>query len=155
VRTVSPARSATWWSTRTGRSARAANGAAGSGSRPEGGSAGWASGDADAVHGEHVTTAAAEGDAEAQTVLVELAWWVALGLANLANIFDPQAFVLGGGLIKAGEPLLSPVRTAFAGLLASSAHRPPIAIVPATLGEHAGAIGAACLFDLVRNGETA
>ncbi len=114
-----------------------------------------AGGDAAQVHGEHVTAAAAEGDAEAQAVLVELAWWVALGLANLANAFDPHAFVLGGGLIEAGELLLGPVRTAFAGLLASSVHRPPIAVVPATLGEHAGAIGAACLFDIVREGETA
>ena len=109
-----------------------------------------AGGDPALIHGEHITVAAAEGDAEAQAVFVELARWVALGLVNLANAFDPRAFVLGGGLIEAGELLLGPVRTAFAGLLSSAAHRPPIDIVAATLGEHAGAIGAACLFDIVR-----
>ncbi len=109
-----------------------------------------AGGDPAQVHGEHVTIAAAEGDAEAQAVLVELGRWIALGLVNLANAFDPEAFVLGGGLVEAGELLLGPVRTAFAGLLSSGSHRPPIAIVPATLGEHAGAIGAASLFDTVR-----
>jgi glucokinase len=102
-----------------------------------------AGGEPHMVRGEHVTVAAADGDAEARAVLAELGWWVALGLANLANVFDPQAFVLGGGLVEAGDLLLGPVRTAFAGLLTGAAHRPPVDVIPATLGEHAGAIGAA------------
>ena len=109
-----------------------------------------AGGEPAAVRGEHVTAAAATGDAEAQAVLVDFAWWVALGLANLANVLDPEAFVLGGGLIEVGELLLAPVRTAFAELLTGAAYRPEVAIVAATLGEHAGAIGAGCLFDVVR-----
>jgi glucokinase len=109
-----------------------------------------AGGDPALVRGEHVTAAAAEGDAEAQAVLAQLGWWVALGLANLTNVLDPQAFVLGGGLIEAGELLLGPVRAAFDSLLTGGAHRPRVDIVAATLGEHAGAIGAACLFDIVR-----
>ena len=109
-----------------------------------------AGGDAERVRGEHVTVAAAEGDAGARAVLAELGWWVALGLANLANVFDPDAFVLGGGLVEAGELLLGPVRAAFSELLTGASYRPEVAIVPATLGEHAGAIGAACLFDDVR-----
>ena len=109
-----------------------------------------AGGDPALVRGEHVTAAAAEGDLEAHAVLGELGWWVALGLANLANVFDPQAFVLGGGLVEAGDLLLGPVRTAFGQLLTGASHRSAIAVVPATLGEHAGAIGAACLFDIGR-----
>jgi glucokinase len=107
-----------------------------------------AGGDPASVRGEHVTAAAAEGDAEAAAVVVRFGWWVALGLANLANVFDPQAFVLGGGLVEVGELLLAPVRTAFAQLVTGGAHRPRVDIVPATLGEHAGAIGAASLFDI-------
>ncbi len=109
-----------------------------------------AGGDADDVRGEHVTTAAAEGDPHALGVMARFAWWVALGLANLANVFDPRAFVLGGGLAEVGDLLLAPVRAAFAALLTGGAYRPDVAIVPAALGEHAGAIGAACLFDVVR-----
>lgn len=108
-----------------------------------------AGGDATLVHGEHVTVAAAEGDAQALAVLAELGQWVALGLVNLTNAFDPQAFVLGGGLIEAGELLLGPVRAAFVTLLAGAGHRPAVDIVAATLGEHAGAIGAASLFDAI------
>lgn len=109
-----------------------------------------AGGDPALVRGEHVTAAAAEGDAGAGAVLADFGWWVALGLANLANIFDPEAFVLGGGLVEAGDLLLQPVRAAFAELLAGASHRPPVDIVAASLGERAGAIGAACLFDDVR-----
>ena len=109
-----------------------------------------AGGDPALVRGEHVTAAAAEGDVEARAILADLGWWVALGLANLANAFDPRAFVLGGGLIEAGDLLLGPVRTAFWELLTGASHRPAIAVVAATLGEHAGAIGAACLFDIGR-----
>ncbi len=102
-----------------------------------------AGGDPDAVRGEHVTRAVAAGDAEAAELLGRFAWWVALGLANLANIFDPEAFVLGGGLVRAGEALLAPTRTSLRDLLPEQ--RPDVAVLPATLGERAGAVGAACL----------
>ena len=104
-----------------------------------------AGGDPESVRGEHVTRAAAEGDAQAQAVMERFAWWVALGLANLANVFDPSRFVLGGGLIEAGALLIEPVSRQFLELVEAAAHRPPIEIVPATLGERAGAIGAADL----------
>ena len=104
-----------------------------------------AGGDAEAVRGEHVTQAAAEGDVAAHDVMAHFGWWVALGLANLANAFDPECFVLGGGLVEAGAILLEPVRAAFIELVEGAEHRPRVDIVPATLGEHAGAIGAALL----------
>jgi glucokinase len=102
-------------------------------------------GDPEAVRGEHVTAAAAEGDPEATAIMADFGWWVALGLANLANAFDPQLFVLGGGLVEAGKVLMEPVRNAFAQLVEGAQHRPRIEIVAAELGEHAGAIGAALL----------
>jgi glucokinase len=104
-----------------------------------------AGGDPELVKGEHVTAAAAEGDESARRVMADFGWWVALGLANLANAFDPELFVLGGGLVEAGDVLLDPVRSAFADLLEGADHRPPVGIVAATLGERAGAIGAALL----------
>jgi glucokinase len=95
--------------------------------------------------GEAVTAAALRGDADAAKVMAEFAWWVALGLVNLAYVLDPSTFVLGGGLIEAGDVLLEPARQAFTTLLAGSAHRPPVSLVPAALGPRAGAIGAALL----------
>ncbi|GAC1314864.1 MAG: ROK family glucokinase [Acidimicrobiales bacterium] len=102
-----------------------------------------AGGDPEAVRGEHVTVAAAEGDHEAMAVMGRFAWWLALGLANLANALDPELIVLGGGMIEAGSVLLDPAREAFARLLEGAAHRPRISIVAAELGERAGAVGAA------------
>ncbi len=104
-----------------------------------------AGGDAESVRGEHVTAAAAEGDAEALEVLADFAWWVALGLANLVNLLDPELVVVGGGLADAGDLLLAPVRNAFGRLVMGGSHRPAVRIVGAELGEEAGAIGAALL----------
>lgn len=102
-----------------------------------------AGGDPEAVRGEHVTEAAASGDGEARSVLEELGRWLALGLANLANILDTETFVVGGGLVDAIRIVLDSVRTAFDGMMEDRHQRPEINIVLASLGDRAGAVGAA------------
>jgi glucokinase len=104
-----------------------------------------AGGDPDDVRGEHVVLAAGEGDPDAAAILEEFAWWLALGLGNLANILDPEIIVIGGGLVRAADALFGPVRVAFAEHLEAAHMRPPIEIVPAVLGDRGGAIGAAAL----------
>ena len=104
-----------------------------------------ASHDPMAVRGEHVTLAASEGDPGALAVVDRFAWWIALGLANLANVFDPDCIVLGGGLAGSGGLFLEPVRDAFAQLVEAVGYRPPIRIVLAQMGERSGAVGAAML----------
>lgn len=100
-----------------------------------------AGGDPEAVRGEHVTRAAGEGDPDAMEIMGRFAWWLALGLANLANVFDPEVIVLGGGLVEAGDVLLAPVRSAFAELVEAGEER-GVRIEAAVLGERAGAVGA-------------
>jgi glucokinase len=104
-----------------------------------------AGGDPENVRGEHVTAAAASGDPEALEIVRRFGWWVALGLANLANLFDPELIVVGGGLIGAGEVLLGPIRTAFEDLVEGGGLRPTPPIVAARLGPRAGAVGAGLL----------
>jgi glucokinase len=104
-----------------------------------------AGGDVEAVRGEHVATAALEGDEEALAVFRDFGWWAALGIANLVDILDPEIFVVGGGLVSVGDLIMEPIRSAFAGLVLAGDHRPAVPIVPATLGEDAGAIGAGLL----------
>jgi glucokinase len=104
-----------------------------------------AGGDPEAVRGEHVSQALGEGDEEARAIMAQFAWWLALGLVNLVNIFDPDALVIGGGLIAAGDALFDPARLAFAELLTARSVRPAVPLVPAALGTDAGAIGAAFL----------
>ena len=102
-----------------------------------------AGGDPEAVRGEHVTAAAAEGDRSAQEIMDRFAWWVALGLSNLANILDPELIVIGGGLITSSDVLMTPIRRGFAELVEAPEARTRLRIVPAALGAAAGAIGAA------------
>ena len=104
-----------------------------------------AGGDVEEVRGEHVTAAAAEGDHDAAAVLATFADWFALGLANLVALVDVGTCVIGGGLVEAGDTLLEPVRGAVAASLLGGLHRPPVTILAAALGEHAGAVGAAHL----------
>jgi len=104
-----------------------------------------AGGDPDAVRGEQVTAAARAGDPAAVQILDELAGWMALGLANLTNLLDPAVIVVGGGLVEAADLLLPKLREDFTSMVMGGVRRPPVTIVPAALGERAGAIGAAVL----------
>jgi glucokinase len=104
-----------------------------------------AGGDLDQVGGEEVAIAAAAGDEEARALLGAYADNVALGLANLANILDPELIVISGGLVELGALLFDPLGVAFHDRLEATEHRPSVPIVPAALGERAGAVGAAVL----------
>ncbi|MGH9250442.1 MAG: ROK family protein, partial [Acidimicrobiales bacterium] len=104
-----------------------------------------AGGVADNVRGEHVTQAAREGDEDALEVMQEFAGWVGLGLGNLVTLLDCSLVVIGGGLVEAGEVLLAPVRTAYLRQVMAPEERQDVRIVPAELGERAGATGAALL----------
>ncbi|HTW06219.1 MAG TPA: ROK family protein [Acidimicrobiales bacterium] len=103
-----------------------------------------AGGDPEAVRGEHVTAAALAGDRGARAVMENFAWWLALGLANLANALDPAAIVLGGGLMQAGDVVMAPLKRAFAEL-AEAADARGVELRAAALREQSGAIGAAML----------
>lgn len=104
-----------------------------------------AGGDPDDVRGEHVQAAARECDPDALAIVDEFARWVAVGLANLTNALDPQAFVLGGGLAEGADLYLGPIRSWYSRLLYADTLRPMPGIRFAALGERAGAVGAAFL----------
>ncbi|MPY92755.1 MAG: ROK family protein [Acidimicrobiia bacterium] len=97
------------------------------------------------VRGEHVTDAAAAGDATALAVLEDFAGWVALGLSNLVNLLDPEVVVLGGTMIEVGEVLMRPVRAAFRAVALGSVERGGPPIEAAAFGARAAATGAALL----------
>ena len=102
-----------------------------------------AGGDPESVRGEDVSAAAASGDPAAQQVIREVGWWIGFGLANLAAVLDPGCFVLGGGVIQAGDLLIESARTTFAELVEGGDRRPGILIAAAAFGERAGAVGGA------------
>ncbi|NHN55941.1 ROK family glucokinase [Calidifontibacter sp. DB0510] len=102
--------------------------------------------------GPMITEAAQAGDPTAAELLAEIGTWLGTGLANLANAFDPGAFVIGGGVSAAGPMLLSPARDSFRRHLSGRGYRPEARIAHATLGNEAGLVGAA---DLAREGSDA
>ena len=104
-----------------------------------------AGGDPQAVRGEHVQSAAREGDPEALVVVDEFCRWVALGLSNLTNAFDPEMFVLGGGLADGADLYLDPINRWFRELLYQSHLRPLPRVEFACWGPEAGAVGATLL----------
>ncbi len=107
-----------------------------------------AGGDPDAVRGEHVQQAALAGDVEALEVIHAFGRWVALGLVNLTNVLDPGLFVLGGGLAGSGDLYLGAIREHFTELLYAPTLRPHPRLAFASLGERAGAYGAALLAEV-------
>jgi glucokinase len=104
-----------------------------------------AGGDVAAVAGPHVSAAGHAGDTEALALIDAYAFNVAIGLVGLANIFDPGVIAIAGGLVNDGELFLGPIRRHFLGHVEGATYRPTPEIVPATLGERAGVIGAAIL----------
>ena len=108
----------------------------------------FAGGDPEGISGGMVTRAAAEGDPAARELLAGVGRWLGEGIADLANLLDPAAVVVGGGVCEAGDLLLEPARAAYLALLSGAAHRPKLRIVAAELGNGAGLIGAA---DLARH----
>ncbi len=64
---------------------------------------------------------------------------------GLANIFDPGVIAIAGGIVNDGDLYLEPIRRHFLGHIEGASYRPLPAIVPATLGERAGVIGAGIL----------
>lgn len=107
-----------------------------------------AAGGATDVRGEHVESAARAGDVEALGVIDEFCRWVAMGLANLANVLDPELFVIGGGLASTGDTYLPSIRKWFGLMLYAPELRPHPTIELARHRDLAGAIGAAYLADV-------
>ncbi|WP_430869068.1 ROK family glucokinase [Demequina aurantiaca] len=104
-----------------------------------------AGGNAADIAGPHVTTAALGGDELGIELLAELGSWIGQGAASLAAILDPEMFVVGGGVIAAGDLMLEPARAAFGEHLPASGHRPFAKIVAADMANDAGIVGAAAL----------
>ena len=106
----------------------------------------------EAVDGKAVTEAALAGDETAVGVFELIGGRLGVACASLANIFEPEAIVVGGGVIAAGELLLEPARRE----LRQRALTPmnETSILEATLGNDAGMIGAAAMarLELERSG---
>jgi len=80
----------------------------------------------------------------------EVGYWISIALTNVMVMLAPDAIIIGGGVAQSGDILLNEIRTQMA-LQSKIYPESAINIIPATLGFHAGAIGAA-LFGATKTG---
>jgi len=97
------------------------------------------------VKGSAITEAAREGDELALAVFETTGDYIGAGIASLAVILDPEAVVIGGGVIDAGEILLNPIRTSMDKYMPFAGKHPHPQIIGAQLGNEAGLVGVADL----------
>lgn len=95
------------------------------------------------LDGRLVTGLARDGDPESVAVLETIGRRLGVAMSGLANVFDPDAIVLGGGVMAAGELLLGPARDELRARALPPQNATPVHA--AALGGDAGMIGAAIL----------
>ena len=86
--------------------------------------------------------AAKRGDADALAAFEQYTDALSSQIASIANLLDPERIALGGGLSQAGDVLYAPLRMK---VKEKSFFRYAYPIVPASMGNDAGIVGAALL----------
>ena len=90
-------------------------------------------------------TAMKFGDALGQKIVNEYCEYLALGIVNIVNIFQPEIICIGGGVCNEGDSLLNPIRKAIENERYSKYAKIQTKLCSASLGNDAGIIGAALL----------
>jgi len=102
-------------------------------------------GDLSRINAKVPFDAARQGDRIGLQIVEEYIKYLAEGLANLVNIFQPEIIAIGGGISKEGEYLLAPLRKLVSEKVYTVEGVPQTRIVAAQLGNDAGIVGAAML----------
>lgn len=95
------------------------------------------------ISAKSVFDAVKEGDAVAIEIATEFGEYLGKGLAAVAGVVNPEVFVIGGGVSKAGEVLFDYIRPAYRKYAFHACK--DAEFVLATLGNDAGIYGAAAL----------
>jgi len=103
-----------------------------------------AGGEDSGVDAEAVSAAAAAGDPEAVFIIAAAARFLGIGLANVVNLLNPAMVILGGGAMKIGSLLFEGARSEMQKRALAAAYD-RVKLVPAQLGDRAGAMGAVAL----------
>ncbi len=101
----------------------------------------------DQVDGRTAFDAMRAGDAVGRKVVERYIQYIACGLINVINIFQPEVLCIGGGICKEGDTLLKPLEAHISRERYSKFSTHQTRLCVATLGNDAGIIGAANLRD--------
>ena len=101
--------------------------------------------DIDNVNGKTAFDAQQAGDPTGAEVVEKYIGYLATGLINIINIFQPDVLCIGGGIAGQGDNLLTPLRAIIEKERFTKYNEKQTKVCIATLGNDAGIIGAACL----------
>ncbi len=104
------------------------------------------------ITAETVYEAIVAGDEYSKEVMRDTAKFLGTGIANLINILNPGMVVISGGVTRAGDRLLEPLKKEVRRRAFSHASE-NCQIVTSSLGGTVGVIGAACVFRQARFGD--
>jgi glucokinase len=96
------------------------------------------------IMAKDVLDAAKAGDEVATRIVNRAAYYLGKSMAMIAIVLNPQYFIIGGGVSKAGDFLFDQIREVFEKYTQDQA-KENVKIVAATLGNNAGVVGAAGL----------
>ena len=102
-------------------------------------------GDISRVGGKTAFAAMKKGDKTAAAVVDAYISYLACGIANLINIFQPEVLTIGGGICGEGDHLILPLKEKLSHEIYSKDGVLKTEIRTAALGNDAGIIGAAAL----------
>ncbi len=102
-------------------------------------------GNIDSASGRTAFDAMRLGDATAKKVVDDYIYYVAVGVINIINTFQPEFVCIGGGISHEGETILAPIRKHADDERYSVHSGKQCKIVAAELGNDAGIFGAALL----------
>ena len=97
------------------------------------------------ITGITVQRAANSGDVVAEELMRRAAVNLGIGVANTIHLFSPQVVIIGGGVSFAGDMLFEPLRASVNERLMEPFLREEIPVVPASLADDAGLLGAVAL----------
>jgi glucokinase len=92
-----------------------------------------------------VGQAAIAGDTLAHAIISQAGEIIGRQLASLAHAFNPEVFVLGGGVSQIGDILFNPIRSALHEHVLHTRYVEHLRVLPAALGDDAGLVGAMVL----------
>ncbi|MBR6510431.1 MAG: ROK family protein [Clostridia bacterium] len=107
-------------------------------------------GDIKAVSGRTAFDAMRKGDKAGKAVVDRYIEYLAVGIANNVNIFQPEILCIGGGISKEGDNLIVPLGEILAGENYARNIPNKVEIKTAELGNDAGIVGAAFICDLYK-----
>jgi len=90
-----------------------------------------------------IATAAEAGDEIAKNVYERTGYYIGIAAANICASIGPRRIIIGGGVAKAGELLLDPIRRTIRERVFVMPVE-EVEVVQSKLGENAGVIGVAC-----------